>query len=193
MDTIKVEVGQEAFAMLTQIDQMFDDQSGIPPTLQGQQAPGVRSNDQLISMAGIGAGRIRHMALQLESVLSDLATLGFRILQHGDDQTYESPQGQRFILAQLPAGLTFQVSAHSSSPIFSEQVQMKALELFKAGAIDGEWLIELLDPPYREEMKETSRKLADSRAQTQQALMQLAAARIERKANRLGPGRPVGS
>jgi hypothetical protein len=70
---------------------------------------------------------------------------------------------------------------------------MKALELFKAGAIDGEWLIELLDPPYREEMKETSRKLAQARAENQQALMQLAAARIERKANRLGPGRPVGS
>ena len=192
-ETIKVEVGQEAFAMLGQIDQMFDDQSGIPPTLQGQQAPGVRSNDQLISLAGIGAGRIRHMALQLESVLSDMATLGFRILQHGDDQTYESPQGQRFILAQLPAGLTLQVSAHSSSPIFSEQTQMKALELFKAGAIDGEWLIELLDPPHREEMKETSRRLADARAQNQQQLMQLAAARIERKANRLGPGRPVGS
>jgi hypothetical protein len=192
-ETIKVEVGQEAFAMIGQIDAMFDDQSGIPPTLQGQQAPGVRSNDQLISMAGIGAGRIRHMALQLESVLSHMATLGFRILQHADDQTYESPQGQRFILAQLPAGLTLQVSAHSSSPIFSEQTQMKALELFKAGAIDGEWLIELMDPPHREEMKETSRRLAEGRAQNQQQLMQLAAARIERKANRLGPGRPVGS
>jgi hypothetical protein len=192
-ETIKVEVGQEAFAMLGQIDQMFDDQSGIPPTLQGQQMPGVRSNDQLISLAGIGAGRIRHMALQLESVLSDMATLGFRILQHSDDQTYESTRGERFILAQLPAGLSLQVSAHSASPIFSEQTQMKALELFKAGAIDGEWLIELMDPPHREEMKETSRRLAEGRAENQKQLMMLAAARIERKASRLGPGRPVGS
>jgi len=192
-ETIKVEVGQEAFAMLGQIDQMFDDQSGIPPTLQGQQMPGVRSNDQLISLAGIGAGRIRHMALQLESVLSAMATLGFRILQHSDDQTYESTRGERFILAQLPAGLSLQVSAHSASPIFSEQTQMKALELFKAGAIDGEWLIELMDPPHREEMKETSRRLAEGRAENQKQLMMLAAARIERKASRLGPGRPVGS
>jgi hypothetical protein len=193
METIEVKVGQEAFAFLQQIDQMWDDASGMPPVLQGQAQPGVRAENQLVTQAGIGAGRIRHMALQLEAALSRVATLGFQILQHGDDQTYTTDSGQKFILLQLPAGLSLQVSSHSASPIFAEQTQMIALELFKAGAIDGAWLVELLDPPHREELKMTAKKLAEGRAKNQEDLMSLAAARIQKKAERLGPGRPTGT
>jgi hypothetical protein len=182
MELIQVQVGQEAFGMLATIDRSFEDASGIPPLIaQGEQPGGVRANSQLMSLAGIGAGRIRHMALQLESALSRVATLAFRILQRNDSQAYTTPKGERFLLIQLPAGTVLQVSAHSASPIFAEQTQAKALELLKAGAIDGEMLAELLDPPHRDEIKELARTLAQSKAQMQERMIELELARLRKR------------
>lgn len=185
METIKVEVGQEAFGMLTVIDQMFDDQSGIPSTLQGDQPPGVRANDQLISLAGIGAGRIRHMALQIEATLSRVATLGFRIVQRTDDQVYTASDGTRFLLAQLPPGTSLKVSAHSASPIFAEQTAQKAAGLLQAGAIDPIMYTELVDPPHREEIKALAKKLGESRAQMQERFLELELEKIRRRRGRM--------
>jgi hypothetical protein len=186
METIQTQVGQEAFGMLTQIDQAFEDQSGIPPVVaSADQPPGVRANNQLLTLAGIGAGRMRHMALQLEATLSRIATLAFRVRQRGDAQTYTAADGKRFLLAQLPAETSLQVSAHSASPIFAEQVQQKAMALHGAGAIDGEWLTELLDPPHREEIKEVSRRLAQARAQFQEKYIEVELEKVRRRRGRL--------
>src|SRR5262249_26046432 len=113
VETIDVKVSQEAFALDGKIDSMFAEAGGIPPVLQGEQGQGVRSQNNLIALAGIGAGRVRHMALQLEATLSRVATLAFRVLQRNDPQTYTATNGERFILSQLPPGMTLQVSAHS--------------------------------------------------------------------------------
>lgn len=185
MDTVKVEVGQEAFGMLGTIDRAFDDQSGIPPVAQGEQPGGVRANNQLVSLAGIGAGRIRHMALQLEATLSRIATLGFRIVQRSDAQTYTATDGTRFLLAQLPPGTSLKVSSHSASPIFAEQTQAKAVELLKAGAIGPDWFTELLDPPHREEIKDEARKLSAQKAQMQERFLELELEKIRRKRGKL--------
>jgi hypothetical protein len=185
MDVVPANVSQEAFGMLGQLDRMFEDSSGIPPLIaQGEQPGGVRANSQLLSLAGIGAGRIRATALQLESALSRVATLAFRILQRQDDQTYQAEDGTRFLLAQLPPGTALQVSAHSASPIFAEQTQAKAEELLKAGAISPATFAELLDPPYREEIKEEARRLSQQKAQQQERLIEMELERLRRKRGR---------
>ena len=178
METIKVEIGQEPFVMLKEIDGMYDDASGIPPVAQGDQPPGVRANEQLISLAGIGAGRIRDMALQIESTLSRIATLAFHIRQRHDDQTYQAEDGKRFLLAQLPPGTSLKVSSHSASPIFAEQVEAKAKSLLEAGAID---------PPNRDEIKDLAAKLGESRAKMQEKFYELELEKVRRRRGKLGP------
>ena len=59
-------------------------------------------------------------------------------------------------------------------------MQAKALQLLKAGAIDGPWLVELLDPPYREELKVVAEALAKAKAEQTEKLMQLQAAKYAR-------------
>lgn len=185
MTVVEVKVGQEAFGMLASIDHMFDDQSGIPPLIaMGEQPGGVRANSQLLSLAGIGAGRIRHTATQLESTISRVATQAFRLLQRHDDQTYTASDGTRFILAQLPPETMLQVSAHSAAPIFAEQTEQKAAELLKAGAIDGEWFSELINPPYREEIKQVARELAKQKAQMQERMIELELTKLKRRGAR---------
>jgi hypothetical protein len=182
LDVVPANVSQEAFGLLSTIDRAFEDASGIPPLIaQGEQPGGVRANSQLLSLAGIGAGRIRHTALQLEAALSRVATLAFRVMQRQDDQTYVAEDGTRFLLAQLPPGTSLQVSAHSASPIFAEQTQAKAEELLKAGAIGPATFAELVDPPNREEIKEEARRLATAKAQQQERLIELELERLRRR------------
>jgi len=186
MDLIRPEVGDEAFGMIQQIDNMYADQSGIPPVLEGNQPPGTRANSQLMSLAGVGAGRIRNMALNLETALSRVATHAFRLLQRNDDTTYRSSDGQMsFLLAQLPAAISLSVSSHSASPVFEEQTQAKALALLKAGALNGEWLVELLDPPHRDELKAVARELAAAQAQQQEKFLEVELEKVRRRRGKM--------
>ncbi|MEI8231691.1 MAG: hypothetical protein WCG32_03900, partial [Actinomycetes bacterium] len=46
------------------------------------------------------------------------------------------------------------VDAHSNSPIFTEDLRQLALNLFKAQAIDKESLLDLLEPPMKQQLKD---------------------------------------
>jgi len=175
MDSIKVELGQEAFEMYKIILSLLADASGIPESLSepGNIPGGVRSEGHFGMVAGIGAGRIRRMALIVEDPLGDIATKGFHILQRHDTQLYPRPDGTPFLLSQLPPELSFRVSAHSASPIYAEQTQAKGLMLHKSGAVDGEDLVEMVDPPNREELKLKAREIAKRKAETQAELLQI--------------------
>jgi len=66
------------------------------------------------------------------------------------------------------------VDAHSNSPIFTEDLRQLAFNLFKAGAIDKESLLDLLEPPMKQQLKERLKKMEEKEAaqQAQQAQMQ---------------------
>jgi len=60
--------------------------------------------------------------------------------------------------------------AHSNSPIFTEDLRSLAFSLHQAGAIDQEGLLDLLEPPMKQLLKE---KLAKNKEkQEQMAMMQ---------------------
>jgi len=64
------------------------------------------------------------------------------------------------------------VDAHSNSPIFMEDLRSLAFNLFKAQAIDKESLLDLLDPPMKQLLKDRLKKMdekAASQPQPQQA------------------------
>jgi len=60
------------------------------------------------------------------------------------------------------------VDAHSNSPIFTEDQRTLAFNLFKAGVIDKESLLDMLDPPMKQLLKDRLKKMEDKQAQAQQ-------------------------
>ena len=60
------------------------------------------------------------------------------------------------------------VDAHSNSPIFTEDLRQLAFNMFKAGAIDKESLIDLLEPPMKQLLKEKLKVMEAKQAQQPQ-------------------------
>lgn len=174
MEVLKPELPAEAFQILTQIDQMFADQSGMQGILEGKEQAGVRAGNQLGAMAGIAAGgRIRDQALIVEDALEVLATRMFHLVQRADDTAYPLPDGKHFLLAQLPQPVTVRVSAHSASPVYAEQVLAKAQLLRQANAIDLPTFVDLVDPPHRQDLVDRARDLEKNQADQAQAVFEL--------------------
>jgi len=64
------------------------------------------------------------------------------------------------------------VDAHSNSPIFTEDQRSLAFNLFKAGVIDKESLLDMLDPPMKQLLKDRLKKMEEKQQQQQQAQAQ---------------------
>ena len=169
------QIGQEAFQFMKDLQGFFAEISGVPESLSepGSVPGGVRSTGQFGMVADIGAGRIRRMALTVEDPIAQIATKGFRLLQRHETSPYTLKDGQTFLLAQLPHSATIRVNAHSSAPIFRQKTEQQAAFLLKAHAIGGVEAVEMLDPPNREELKESARKIAENQAQMAQEKLKI--------------------
>ena len=71
-----------------------------------------------------------------------------------DTRHYTDDLGNKFIAAQFTDDFVVKVDAHSNSPIFMEDLRDLAFNLFKAQAIDKESLIDLLEPPMKDLLKQ---------------------------------------
>ena len=85
--------------------------------------------------------------------------------------------------------MTLSVNAHSSAPIFREQTEAKAMLLQRAGAIGSDDLIELVDPPNREELKIKARELSKNKAQAAQEMMDIQRTKAEKGAKGPAPSK----
>ena len=74
-----------------------------------------------------------------------------------------------FIAEQFSNDFVVKVDAHSNSPIFMEDTRQLAFNLFKAQAISKERLIDLLEPPMKQLLKDDLKKQEANAAQQQQA------------------------
>jgi hypothetical protein len=186
---IKPNVGQEAFEMVKLIREFFADASGLPTSLTepGSVSGGVRSQGHFSMAAGIGAGRIRRMALVIEDALGQIATKGFHIVQRHDDRAYPLRPSGSFLLSAVPADVRFRVDAHSAAPIFAEQDQAKAMLMKRVNAIGAEDFVDLLRPSNADELKERARVREEAQAQQTQKLLEAQEASLLRGGSR---GRP---
>ena len=73
-------------------------------------------------------------------------------------------EGKKFIAEQFTRQYVVKVDAHSNSPIFMEDMRSLAFNLFKAQAIDKESLIDMLDPPMKQMLKEKLKKAEQMKA-----------------------------
>lgn len=154
----------DLYDSLRQIDMMFEEASGIGNVLQGKGESGVRSAGHASQLARLGSSRAKKRALIVEDALEKVATLYLKLMQVYDNTRYKDTQDQTFIAEQFTKNFVVKVDAHSNSPIFTEDLRQLAFNLFKAKAIDRESLLDLLEPPMKQQLKERLVKMEKQEA-----------------------------
>lgn len=172
----------DLFRELGEIDAMFAEASGIVSVLQGRGEQGVRSAGHASQLAKLGASRTKQRALKIEDSLEKMATLYMKLIQAYDDVVLVGEDGNKFIPEQFTKDYHVKVDAHSNSPIFVDESKALAFNLLKVKAITRERLIDLLDPPMKQLIKEDLKKIEEKEAKAAQMQMQMEAQKQSLKA-----------
>jgi hypothetical protein len=91
-------------------------------------------------------------------------------MQSYDDTHFKDAQGNMFIAEQFTKDYVVKVDAHSNSPIFTEDLKQMAFNLFKVGAIDKESLLDMVEPPMKQLLKEKlAKREKEGKSQPEQA------------------------
>jgi hypothetical protein len=158
----------DLFREIDKIDAMFEEVSGIGNVLQGKGEAGVRSSGHASQLARLGSSRAKKRALVIEDSLEKLATLYLKCMQVYDPTHYKDMDGRPFIADQFTKDFTVKVDAHSNSPIFMEDMRQLAFNLFEAKVIDKESLLDLLEPPMKQLLKDRLKKMEEQEKQAAQ-------------------------
>lgn len=169
LQLLEPDMPEDLFRELDRITEMFSDALGINNVLAGRGEAGVRSKGHAAELARLGSSRIKQRALVIEDALEKMAGLYLKAMQKYDKTHYSDEQQREFIAAQFTPDHFVKVDAHSNSPIFVEDNRALAFDLFKLKVITAERLLELVDPPMKQQLLEDSKKLMAQ--QTQQAQM----------------------
>jgi hypothetical protein len=148
----------DLFEVIHEVDAMFAEASGITSVLSGRGETGVRSQGHASQLARLGSSRAKKRALIIEDSLEKVATLYLKIIQEYDKEKLMDTENVPFIPEQFTKNFVVKVDAHSNSPIFTEDTRQMAFNLFKSGAIDKESLLDLLEPPMKQLLKEKLKK-----------------------------------
>ena len=154
----------DLFTEIREVDAMFEEASGIGNVLSGKGEAGVRSAGHASQLARLGSSRTKKRALVIEDSLEKLSTLYLKAMQLYDDTHFKDTAGHPFIAEQFTKNFTVKVDAHSNSPIFMEDNRQLAFNLLKAGAIDKESLLDLIEPPMKEELKDRLKRMEEKKA-----------------------------
>ena len=167
VEKLAPEIPPDLFREIDQIDKMFEEASGIVNVLQGKGESGVRSSGHASQLARMGSSRAKKRALVIEDSLEKLATLYLRCMQVYDPTHLTDMDNNKFIAEQFTKDFVVKVDAHSNSPIFMEDLRQLAFNLYEAKVIDKESLLDLLEPPMKQLLKDRLKKL-EQKEQTQQ-------------------------
>ena len=151
----------DLFKEIDKIDAMFEEVSGIGNVLQGKGESGVRSSGHASQLARLGSSRAKKRALVIEDSLEKLATLYLKCMQVYDPTHFKDMDGRAFIAEQFTKDFVVKVDAHSNSPIFMEDMRQLAFNLFEAKVIDKESLLDLLEPPMKQLLKDRLKKMEE--------------------------------
>jgi hypothetical protein len=154
VDRLAPNMPTDLFEVLREIDAMFSEVSGISNVLSGRGESGVRSQGHASQLARLGSSRAKKRALVVEDSLEKMATLYLKLMQAYDPTHFVDTEGKEFIAEQFTKDYVVKVDAHSNSPIFTEDLKQLAFNLFKAQAIDKESLLDLLEPPMKQLLKD---------------------------------------
>lgn len=149
-ETFQPTIPQDVYADVRQIDQEFDDVSGLTNTLAGRGESGVRSGGHAQRLLTVGSSRPKKRALIIEDALEKSAGLYGKLLYISDTAEMKDEEGHKFIAAQMSEYFSVEVDAHSNSPVFTEDQMQKAEILLKAKCIDREDFVKMIAPPMQD-------------------------------------------
>lgn len=176
VDPFQPTIPEDLFREMRELDAMFEEMSGINNVLSGRGETGVRSEGHASKLAQLGSSRAKKRALIIEDALEKQATLNLQMEQKFSTKKYKDEDGDQFVLDQFTKDFTVKVDAHSNSPIFMEQADEKAFMLLKAGAIDRQELLDLLDVPMKQLLKNKLKSKiepAEAQARQEEKVLQL--------------------
>jgi len=166
----------EALPLLQWLMQVINQIAGFPPVMQGMGDSGVRAGVQLDSLIKTASPTQRDRALLVERQLADAADLSFRVQRAKDAKYYwtdgstpDTAEQTKFLLGDIPDDFRVTVDSHSSSPIFSDEATQLIFQARKIGDVDGEYMIDNLPFPNKENAKAAlkARKAAGQTMQTE--------------------------
>lgn len=160
----KPEVPADLWMSVRELDIMFEEAISLNKLSRGQGDTGVRSKGQTDSLLRVGSARPKKRALIVEDALERIATLYLRLDQQHDPEILTSDRGEKFISRQFTTDSIVHVDAHSSSPVFMEDQERLAFELFDRQVIDGEALLDILQPQNVQILKVKWQAMAAARA-----------------------------
>ena len=165
VDELSPSIPNDLFKEIAEIDAMFAEASGISSVLQGRGESGVRSAGHASQLARLGSSRAKKRALVIEDSLEKVATLYLKLMQAYDNTHFVGDDNNHFIAEQFTHDFVVKVDAHSNSPIFMEDSRELAFKLFEAKVIDRTRLIDLVDPPMKQLLKDDLVKAEKKEAQ----------------------------
>jgi hypothetical protein len=171
----------DAFALVAEIDKMFDRMAGMSPSAAGQGQPNVRSGEQEFALAALGSPRMANMVARVESVIGDVVTQMLHMMQRTTGTALRKASGEKFFLSQVPREITASVVARSASPLYEDQMLMRSALSFKAGVVDAEDFVEMLGLPNDDVLRAKARKRMAGQSEAAKKQMELEAAEIEAK------------
>lgn len=188
----KPQMPTDMWAVIAQIDRMFDDTIAANNLSRGQGDSGVRSEGQTTSLLRVGTSRPKKRALVIEDSLERIATTFLRLDQAHDPDPlfYDAGDGKgavKFTSAQFTEDYMVKVDGHSSSPIFMEDMKNEAKWLLQAGVIDGDSYLDMTQPQNVQVLKARYKKMAEAKALAAANEAALRKAEVEGKvAGRIG-------
>lgn len=152
-----VEIPADLFSDVDRILEMFATTSGLPSVLTGQGEKGVRSMGHASELIRTGSARAKKRALIIEDSLEKVATLYYKAMRKYCPDVLTDDDGQPFVMAQASGDMEIRVDAHSSSAAFSEDQRDLAFKLLEVGAIRKDRLLDLVNVPMNDLLKQDLR------------------------------------
>ena len=177
------DISSDIYSMIHEIDQSFNEHSGLPNTLQGKGDTQVRSGKQASELSRLGSARIKRRSLVEEDSLEHIATIYLKLMQRYDTTVYTDESGVAFTAEQFTNDFVVKVDAHSNSPIFIEDKKELAFQLYEQKIISAERVLEMIDAPDKEIMK---RELKEIQAQQAAAHKEAEAFELKKDAAKHG-------
>jgi hypothetical protein len=175
-------IPEDLFREVRELDSMFEEMSGVNNVLSGRGETGVRSSGHASQLAKLGSSRAKKRAMIVEDSLENVATYYLKMIRKFSQKHLRSEpieqddQGEEFIPEQFTNDFIVKVDAHSNSPIFMEDQRELVFACLKAGLIDKEHALDLLDISGKQLLKQVlKRKIepAEAKAAAQKAQLEL--------------------
>lgn len=129
------------------------DQSNRPPVTQGRGEKGVRAGAHAETLTTNASARERRPAMRTVRQAGDMGDLALEIARIKDATSLPDGQGGTFTLETLPSGFHVYCNGHTASPLFVGEYRAMVDELLKAGSIDAEEYLDMLNPPGHDSLR----------------------------------------